>query len=183
MSYISPYDMVSLECLIEQYNLTIPNRQRDNWRWTFPNVGYIRGFEHFGNVFIHATNGILAYYRIDESGSLWLGHVSSFVGPIAKEYVYEEDWDWIRNTRKVNVFKRADGSIVVIPKDVFWDHYWNKHQRMSKEEHAIYCEVGHSITIADVDGNIAKLQVKTFSGDKRVGYKEKSKRQKLLDTL
>ena len=97
---------------------------------TFPNVGQLDGFPQFGNVMIVATDGLLAYYHVDMSGILFLGHLKAFNGPIAKEYVDEDDWDFERRCRKVHIFKRTDGTIVVIPKDVFWDNYWSKHERI-----------------------------------------------------
>jgi hypothetical protein len=176
--------MTSLETVIATYSLTIPNKQRDNWRWTFPNTGELIGFERFGFAMIHATNGILAYYRVDDSGSLWLGHLACFTGPIAKEYVFEEDWDYENHKRRVSVFKRKDGSIVIIPKDWLMDWYWSKCDRMSQEEHKVWAEVGHSITIAQVEEHLKRLgETKTFKGERVVRKEELTKRQKLLATI
>jgi hypothetical protein len=175
--------MRSLDILIATYRLTIPQKTRDNWRWTFPNTGYLKGFEDvFTCCFIHATDGLLAYFRVDDSGSLFLGHLSNFIGPVAKEYVWEDDWNWEKNTRAVNVFKRADGSIVVIPKDTTMDRYWGKCSRLSKEEHELYARLGNGINLQELLEAEKHLQQPTKPKTYTDG-KVKSKRQQLLDSL
>lgn len=175
-----------VERFMESYNIQITLKKIDKWRVLYPNVGQLDGFPHFGNVFIIATDGILAYYHVDCSGQLFLGHLKAFNGPIAKEFVNEADWDYERRCRKVNVFKREDGSIVVIPQDVFWDAYWSKHPRMTKEEHSIFAEVGHSIHADQVDEELKKLygESRTFNeGEGARIYKPKNAKPKTRLTL
>ena len=146
---------------MDAYGITISLRHIDKWRMCYPNVGELDGFPHFGRVLIVATDGILAFYHVDESGQLFLGHLKAFNGPIAKQYVDEDDWDWEKRKRKVNVFRRADGSYVIVPKDKFWDAYWSKHERVSMHH------------LDDEDG-VRVIRPKA---------KVKSRRQQLLESL
>lgn len=127
--------------LMLDYDLLIQPAKLPKWRLLFPNVGELSGFPHFGNVMIAATDGIEAYYHVDESGFLWKGHLKMFTGPVAKVYIWEEDWDFARRCRKVDVRKRADGSIVVIPRDFFWQGYWEQHPRMPQWEKELWPEL------------------------------------------
>lgn len=97
--------------LMREYNWTIPARQRDNWRALYPNVGWHQGYR----CSILATDGLLAAFNY--SGTLVIGHLKNFVGPVAKVEIDERDWDWDRNVRKVSVFKRRDGTVAIIPQD------------------------------------------------------------------
>lgn len=120
------------------FNVQVPPASFPKWRLLFPNVGTLDGFPHLGNVMICATDGLEALYHIDESGTLWRGHLKAFRGPIAKVYVFEEDWDYERNKRKVRVFRRRDGSFAIIPQDSFMESYWDAHPRMSRDEQELY---------------------------------------------
>ena len=161
LGFVNPFDVRDMDEFMREYHIQIPLRHRDKWRLLFPNAGQLIGFPHFGNVLILATDGLLAYYHVDFSGQLFLGHLKAFIGPIAKEWVDEDDWDWVNNKRKVNVFKRADGSYAIIPKDSFWDRYWSKHERI-------------------------QLHQDDAEGEVKISYRkapEKSKRQLLLESL
>ena len=180
---VNPYEIYTIEQLMERYGITINIKQRDNWRILFPNVGELIGFPNFGNVMIMATNGILAYYHVDHSGQLFLGHLRAFTGPIAKEYVDEDDWDFEKRRHKVNVYKRADGTYAIIPKDSFWDAYWEKHERMTHELHQLYCEIGRSIHADQFDNEYEKLCVRAQNVPKRNGRGFKTRRQILLEQI
>lgn len=123
------------------YDLLIPAARLPKWRLLFPNVGELSGFPHFGNVMICATDGLEAFYHVDDSGFLWKGHLKMFTGPVAKVYIWEDDWDYIGRKRKVDVRKRADGSVVVIPRDSFWQGYWEQHSRMPEWEKELYSQL------------------------------------------
>lgn len=171
--------------LASDYNLIVPQKQYDNWRLLYPNLGEIDGFDHFGLglVAICATNGIEAYFKVDESGTLWRGHLRSFNGPIAKEYVWPEDWDYEKRKRKVKVFRRADGTFAIIPQDSFNEQYWSKHQRMSQDELNIWAEVGYGrLNIRDVDKQL-ELLWETRNVTKKATPKKKSRQQEILAKL
>lgn len=130
----------SFHDLMLDYDLLVQPARLSKWRLLFPNVGELEGFPNFGSVMICATDGLEAFYHVDDSGFLWKGHLKMFTGPVAKVYVWEDDWDYVNHKRKVDVRKRADGSVVVIPKDSFWQGYWETHSRMPEWEKELYAQ-------------------------------------------
>lgn len=132
---------ISFHDLMLDYDILIPSARLPKWRLLFPNVGELSGFPHFGNVMICATDGLEAFYHVDDSGFLWKGHLKMFTGPVAKVYIWEDDWDYVGRKRKVDVRKRADGSVVVIPRDSFWQGYWEQHSRMPEWEKELYSQL------------------------------------------
>lgn len=141
------------------FNVQVPAASFPKWRLLFPNVGTLDGFPHLGAVMICATDGLEALYHIDESGTLWRGHLLMFRGPISKVYVFEEDWDYERNKRKVNVFRRHDGSFAIIPQDSFMESYWSQHARMSRDEIELYA---NCITIDGMEIRRGNLRFEEF---------------------
>lgn len=164
------------------WNIQVPPVRLPKWRLTFPNVGVLDGFPNFGNVMICATDGIEAFYHIDESGTLWKGHLAAFNGPVAKVYVFEEDWDYDRRKRRVNVFRRKDGTFAIIPQDTFMDSYWEIHPRLSKEEKECYLALGECrMHVSEFDEALRMMRERTpivQSGPRKV-----SQRQQFLSTL
>jgi hypothetical protein len=183
----------SFHDLMLDYDLLIPPARLAKWRLLFPNVGELSGFPHFGNVMIAATDGLEAFYHVDDSGFLWKGHLKAFSGPVAKVYVWEEDWDYVNHKRKVDVRKRADGSIVVIPRDSFWQEYWEKHPRTEQWEKDLWSQLltidgmtihWGNIRFADFDEAHTEMQQRSSSASPaRPRKKEMTKRQRILATL
>lgn len=184
---------VSFHDLMLDYDLLILAARLPKWRLLFPNVGELSGFPNFGNVMICATDGLEAFYHVDDSGFLWKGHLKMFTGPVAKVYVWEEDWDYVARKRKVDVRKRADGSVVVIPRDSFWQGYWEQHSRMSEWEKELYSQL---ITIDGVTLRRGNLRFEDFDeahkamqlraaqpGVARSSSQQTSKRQQILASL
>ncbi len=140
-----------------------------------------------------ATDGLEAYYHVDESGFLWKGHLKAFTGPVAKVYVWEQDWDYEKKKRKVRVFRRFDGSYAIIPQDSFWEQYWEKHPKMPTWERELYdaCVTieGHKIyrgnlSFSQFDEAHAQLQLRAAQPSVAMPRKrEQTARQKLLATL
>lgn len=128
----------SFHDLMIDYDLLIQPAKLAKWRLLFPNAGELDGFPHFGLVQICATDGLEAFYHIGTDDYLWKGHLKAFNGPVAKTYVWEEDWDYENRKRKVNVFRRGDGSLVIIPRDSFMDAYWEKHTKLPQWERDLY---------------------------------------------
>lgn len=168
---------------MEQFNVQVSSSDLPKWRWVYPNWGQLTGFPQLGNVVIRATNGLEALFEIDESGTLWRGHLSAFNGPVAKVYVAEEDWDYEKKRRKVNVFRRADGSIVVIPQDSFMDDYWKVHVRLSPNEKECYDRLGcGDMRVVDFDESLRMLNEATAQAVAQRRTKP-SKRRQLLESL
>lgn len=114
--------------------LTIRAPRQSKWRVLYPNAGMLRGFEHLGTVQILCTDGTEAYFHVGRK-TIFHGHLRAFTGPVAKSYVWDCDWDFVRCKRKVSVFKRRDGSYAVIPHDKDMEEY--------KEMHSTYVPFGH----------------------------------------
>jgi hypothetical protein len=172
--------------LIADANLQISSRDRDKWRLTFPNVGELQGFPQFGKVLIMATDGLLAYYEVGFP-SLWLGHLSAFTGPIAKEYVWEDDWDYVRRCHKVRVFKKRDGTYAIIPQDSFMDEYWEQHPRLTENEKLCYAALGdRRMRVSEFDKSLEQLNLVSVQAKRRATQSQdrvKTKRQELLASL
>jgi hypothetical protein len=183
----------SFHDLMLDYDLLIRPASLPKWRLLFPNVGELSGFPHFGNVMITATDGLEAFYHVDDSGFLWKGHLKMFTGPVAKTYVWEEDWDYVGRKHKVDVRKRADGSVVVIPRDSFWQGYWKKHPRTEQWEKDLWAQLltiagmtvhRGNIRFADFDEAYEAMQQHSLSASPaRPRKKEMTKRQRILATL
>ena len=127
---------------MEDFSVVLPLQEIDNWRSLYPNGGYIRGLEHLHVQNILATNGCLALFHTPGRRNAWFGHLSNFLGPVAKEFVPDEDWDWKRNTRQVKVFRRKDGTCAIIPQDTLREEYFEGKTRMSKMEIELYAALG-----------------------------------------
>lgn len=184
----------SFHDLMLDYDLLIQPAGLAKWRLLFPNVGTLDGFPNFGNVMICATDGLEAFYHVDDSGFLWKGHLKAFSGPVAKVYIWEEDWDYVKHKRKVDVRKRADGSIVIIPRNSFMQEYWERHPRMSEWEKDLYAQclsidgmiIRHgNIRFEDLDQAIEQMQLRAaqpgVARNKSKG--QLSKRQQILASL
>lgn len=183
----------SFHDLMLDYDLLIQPAKLSKWRLLFPNVGTLDGFPHFGNVMICATDGLEAFYHIDDSGFLWKGHLKMFSGPVAKVYVWEEDWDYVNHKRKVDVRKRADGTMVVIPRDSFMQDYWERHPRMPEWEKDLYAQClsidgmilrRGNIRFEDLNEAIETMQQRAAQpGVARRTKGQLSKRQQILANL
>lgn len=103
------------------------------WRVVYPNAGDLEGFEHLGQVLILCTDGTEAYFHVGRD-TIFHGHLKAFNGPVAKVYVWACDWDFVNHKRKVSVFKRADGTVTVIPRDKDMEEY--------REMHPSYARLG-----------------------------------------
>lgn len=116
-----------IEDLMSHYRFTLPQRERDAWRLTWPSWGELRSFPEAGRVAIVATNGILALFYHNPHELLSLRHVADFVGPVGNHYVDERDWDWQRNRRKIRFFRRKESKPpIIMPVDSELDEYWSK---------------------------------------------------------
>lgn len=183
----------SFHDLMLDYDLLIQPTGLSKWRLLFPNVGTLDGFPHFGNVMICATDGLEAFYHVDDSGFLWKGHLKAFSGPVAKVYVWEEDWDFEKHKRKVDVRKRADGSIVVIPRNSFMQEYWERHSRMPEWEQHLYADClsidgmvlrRGSGRFEDIDQAIEMMQTRAQPGVVKSRSKTQlTQRQQILASL
>lgn len=174
--------------LMADFNVQVPPASFPKWRLLFPNVGTLDGFPNLGSVMICATDGLEALYHIDESGTLWRGHLLMFRGPVSKVYVFEEDWDYEKNKRKVRVFRRHDGSFAIIPQDTFMESYWSVHPRMSKDEKELYerygMEAGRgTLNFADIDESLRALRERGSQVSAQRKNSGPTKRQQLLATL
>jgi hypothetical protein len=182
----------SFHDLMLDYDLLIPAARLPKWRLLFPNVGELSGFPHFGNVMIAATDGLEAFYHVDGSGFLWKGHLKMFTGPVAKVYVWEEDWDYVARKRKVDVRKRADGSVVVIPRDSFWQGYWEKHSRMPEWEQDLYAQClsidgtilcSGNIRFVDFNDALEQMQQRATQPGRSRKSGQLTRRQEILASL
>lgn len=112
-----------------------PPRDRDVWRMLWPASGTLIG----ERVTILATNGILAAFTKNWE-ELTLGHLANFVGPTAKEEVWEEDWDWKLNMRRMEWsegFPRPVDSVMAA--------HWERHQKASKEWLELEAAIGRGL--------------------------------------
>lgn len=185
----------SFHDLMLDYDLLIPPARLSKWRLLFPNVGELSGFPHFGNVMICATDGLEAFYHVDDSGFLFKGHLKAFTGPVAKVYIWEDDWNYVAQKRKVDVRKRADGSVVVIPRDSFWQGYWEQHPRMPEWEKDLWSQLltidGGKVYYGNIrfeDFDLAFEQMQTRSAQPGVARSSRksgqlTQRQQILATL
>jgi hypothetical protein len=147
----NPFTLRSFDDLCEQQCLIFRPERKSKWRLLYPNRGELDGFPHFHHVLIIATDGVEALYHVGPD-ELFRGHLHAFNGPVAKEYVDDEDWDFAGRKRRVKVFRRADKTYAIIPQDSFWDSYWAKHSRMSKDEVEVWAKC---VTI-DEDGQLCR---------------------------
>lgn len=141
------------------YGWQIPRATRDAWRPLWPNLGELRGLDELGRVRIVATDGCLAAFLTNSGASLLVGHLANFIGPVAKEEVHEEDWNFDRNTRVVKVFRRKDGSCAIIPQDTFLVSYFEQHPRLDAIERQVYEGIGYGVIAPqDFENTVARLR-------------------------
>lgn len=113
--------------------------------------------------------------------SFLLGHLRNFEGPVAKEHVFDVDWDWERNTRRVNVFKRKNGTFVILPCDSEARSYWEEHTKCSDVEHALFQSLAvDQISRVECEEALARLGERS---EKKTKKPKKTSLEKALELL
>lgn len=116
----SIYGHQSIYSLLADWRVSIAAGDWKKWHLVHPARGYLQGI---GDVVVLATDGLLALFW-DGGDTLIDGHIQWFIGPVSRHYIDELDWDFVNNKRKVNVFRRKDGSMCILPTDWVMDDYW-----------------------------------------------------------
>ena len=176
----------NLTDLLRNVEIPLPPARLAKWRWVFPNTGTLRGLEHLGTVAILCTDGCEAYFHVGGDQVLH-GHLKNFIGPVTKEYVWEQDWDWEKNRRKVSVFRRHDGTYAIIPRDKEKEEYWSKHSKYTQDEKDLFDRIGQMLghdneQALELLKNFGSIVVQARS-EPKPKRQSKSRQREILATL
>lgn len=139
-------------------------RWTDEWRLTAQNL-VVHGM--FGPSVTLATNGVLV---VIDNGDIapHVTHVGNLRGPVLRTPCAIVDWDWDRNARRVNVYRRRDGTVAVVPTDEWRDGIGH---RVSREELELEAALGcGALRAEDFDTALAQLCEARNPGTRRATF-------------
>lgn len=113
--------------------------ERRQWRSVAPNL-VVHPF--YGDAVAVATDGVHAFIEPQVGRCVEVAH-NTVLGPLVPEVVEPEDWDWTRNTRKVRIFRRAEGKPpAVVPINTWLEDYWSRYAKLSHHELMVAAALG-----------------------------------------